>query len=279
MRFDTQVIYPHPVLRPDVADYNDGDFQVVLEFAVSENQEDLEINATYDLSVKELSDLIEKGEAGVGLLINCRDTFYREVHPIATGCVNKIEIKGGILHGEIIVVPIIYAVSQIADFTSPDFAQDFSGMNFNMEPGDFLAHENPEIIYLEREAFEPVESIIILTTDLDREGYEWEINLEEDQIQIVVSKELSDSIQNARNSQRHIVVLINSLYFAAIQAAVTFLATEEEETDLKWANVIRQKCNSKGISDLKPENAHMISQSLLEYPIESLAKLVFGEGE
>ena len=79
MRFDSQVVYPHPVLRPDVEDYEDGDFEVTTNYSVTADHTSVEITASYYLSVPELTDLITAEKAAVGILVNCRDTFLREI--------------------------------------------------------------------------------------------------------------------------------------------------------------------------------------------------------
>jgi hypothetical protein len=274
MRFDSQVIYPHPVLRPDVEDYEDGDFQVVLDISVTPDQSDVGISASYDLSVAELVELIDQSKAQAGILVNCRDTFFRKIFPLSTGKDTSVVIDGGQLHGEVVIVPIIFATRKIKGFESDDFAEDYLGLRFDLEPGDFLAHENPEVFYLEREAFEPVESIITLTTDPTRTGYEWDIGLEQDQIEIIVSPELSEAVQSARNNSAHVIILINSLYSSAIQSAVEYLRSDSD-VDKKWANVIRQKCISKGFMNFDQDEAYLVTQRLLDQPIEKLSKLVF----
>jgi hypothetical protein len=276
MRFDTQVIYPHPVLRPDVEDYVDGEFQAVIEnINVSSDQANVSITVSYTLSVPEIEELVTDGVARVGLLINCRDTFYREIFEIPATGSTVISIDGGLLHGEVVVVPIVYASQPITGFTSKDFAEEFEGQNFNLKPGDFLAYEEPEIFYLEREAFAPIESIIRLNLDQSRTGYEWDIGLETDSIEIIVSPELGSEIQKARNNPQNIVTLINSIYFSAIQAAVEYLKHDTDDLDKKWANVIRQKSLAHGIADIRHEDTFRTTQRLLRHPIQKLTKSMF----
>jgi len=272
MRFDSQVIYPHPVLRPDVEDYEDGDFQVIISYATTADLLNVEITASYDISIAELEAYITANQACAGLLINCRDTFYRKIFPLNSEGDTLIQIDGGQLHGEIMIVPIIYAKEKIEGFASDDFAAEFKALTFDLEPGDFLAHEIPMFFYLEREAFQPVESIFNLLTDTEMSGYEWAVSLDEEQIEIRVSEALSEAIQIARNSNQNLLVLTNSLYFSVLQSAIEFLR-QEPDKDTKWANVIKQKCQTKGI-DLK-EEPHIIAQRLFDHPIEKLAKAVF----
>ena len=274
MRFEDQVIYPHPVLRPDVEDYKDGDFEVVLKYWASPEHSFVEISAQYHLSVPELLHLVKLEKISVGLLVDCRDTFYRKVLPLGFGQRENIIIDGGQLHGKVELVPIIYAVTQIIAFTSQDFAEEFKGLQFDLEPGDLVAYGEPEEFYLEREFFKPLESIISLSTIEDKTGFQWDISLDEDQIKIEVSQELSQYIQSARNSSSHRVILINSLYFSALQTAVCFIQ-REPNIEVKWANVIRQKCLYTPGLDIQKEEPHLIVQRLLEFPIERLSKSVF----
>lgn len=276
MRFDTQVIYPHPVLRPDVEDYRDGEFQTVVEYVTDESQQMVEISASYDLSVAELVDYIENGTAGVGLLIDCRDTFFRRVYPLRAKDRTTVKIEGGNLHGKITVTPIIYALEDIDNFASYDFDEIFHGLTFDLKAGDLLAHDENMQFFLEREAFEPVESIITLTKDKELTDYEWQITLDEDQIEIRTSETLSDAIQLGRNSHRDLLTLINSIYFSAVQFAIENLKTDPD-TDKKWANVIRQKCLTKSLGDIDKDDTHVLTQRLLEHPIKSLAELFVKE--
>ena len=276
MRFDSQVVYPHPVLRPDVEDYKDGDFEVTNFCEVSADGAKVEFTASYDLSVPELAELVKNEDAVVGLWIKCRDTFYQSIFPLEENEETKFVVEGGCLHGEVMVVPIIYATSFIKNFASDDFADDFRGLCFDFSPGDFLAHDTPYFFWLEREAFQPVEAIITLTTIDSKKGFEWDIALDEDQIKIQVSKELSELIQLGRNNPMHTLVLINSIYFSALQSAIEYLQ-RIPDIEYKWSNVIKQKCIMNDIADFEVKESHIIAQRLLDRPIEKLAKSLFRE--
>lgn len=276
MRFENQVIYPHPVLRPDVEDYKDGDFEVTTNIVISHDHSCVEISAEYHLSVPELAQLIRNKSLCAGLLIDCRDTFFRKVFSFDSENKGEFKIDGGQLHGKIDLIPIIYAVALIDSYTSEDFAEEFRGFDFKLVPGDLVAYGELEEFFLEREAFKPVESIITLTTVEGKVGFEWNVALNEDQIKIEVSPELSHYIQFARNAASNRLVLINSLYFSALQTAVD-LIKEDSSIDMKWSNVIQQKFLNISDLDINREDSYILVQRLLDFPIEGLAKSVFIE--
>jgi hypothetical protein len=78
MQFDHQRAFPYRVLRPDVDDYTDGDFQVVVD--IHPVNSDMAIFARFQcaLSVPEISNEIEAGNASFAIVVSCRETYYRE---------------------------------------------------------------------------------------------------------------------------------------------------------------------------------------------------------
>lgn len=79
MQFDRQRAFPHPVLRPDVDDYTDGDFQVTVDFRPDDADMAILAHFQYSLSVPEISNQIVAGNANFAVVVSCRETYYREV--------------------------------------------------------------------------------------------------------------------------------------------------------------------------------------------------------
>ena len=53
MQFDSQRAFPYPVLRPDVNDYVDGEFQAIVELDFPEGAQKFLLTARFALSVDE----------------------------------------------------------------------------------------------------------------------------------------------------------------------------------------------------------------------------------
>jgi hypothetical protein len=278
MRFDDQVAYPHPVMRPDTEDYIDGEFQAVAEPSVSADQKTVRFSFSYQLSVREIEELLENGSAKIGLLVDCRDTFFRKIYEIGTGHSHEISIEGGNLHGEVEFVPIIFAVKDISGFQSLDFHPEFSGLTFNLPAGSFIAYDEPRRFYLEREAFSPLESVFELQTSTDLSEYEWTLNLDGDKVAILVSEKLSTDIQKLRSaSTSNKLVLVNSIYSMALIGCIEHLRGDGQNSEATWANVIRQKCAAAGDINLESDEIFLIAQRLFKYPIQKLTQRLLAE--
>ena len=79
MQFDQQRAFPYPVLRPDVNDYTDGDFQVTPDIQPIDSNLAIMANFECALSVAEISNEIARGSASFTIVVSCRETYYREV--------------------------------------------------------------------------------------------------------------------------------------------------------------------------------------------------------
>ncbi|MGI6616267.1 MAG: hypothetical protein ACOX30_09725 [Dethiobacteria bacterium] len=87
---------------------------------------------------------------------------------------------------------------------------------------------------------------------------------------------MKDAIDNARNSRKNKVILLNSIYFAAVMQIVLMLKESPDEFDsYKWSRVIKGKAHNKGI-DIASMEAYEATQLLMEYPLTLLDAYVFG---
>src|SRR6185312_414316 len=98
--------------------------------------------------------------------------------------------------------------------------KEFRKDNFSFAVGEVLAADEPKIIYIDRELFKPVSSILQIVKDDNLSGFEWHIRFDDDKLQILLSAEAKDAIDKARHTKRNQAVLINSIYFAAIMEAI-----------------------------------------------------------
>jgi hypothetical protein len=278
MRFDHHKAFPYPVLRPDVDDYLDADFQVAVDVEGSKDNRKIEAKVTVALSSKEIRREIERGAAAVSLIFSCRDTYFREAFTT-----NKFEFKktfdSGVLRGEVVIYPFVVAVKEIKKFSASNINGEFRKDTFSFAIGEVLAAEEPKVIYIDRELFKPVSSILQLVKNDSLSGFEWQLRFEENKLQIMLSAEAKEAVDGARNSRRNKAVLINSIYFAAIMQAIQKLK-EDDDTygEWRWAQVIKQQCHNAAI-DFTTHDSYSIAQRLLRTPLGLLNRYAFQEDE
>jgi hypothetical protein len=278
MRFDRQKAFPYPVLRPDIDDYLQSEFQVTVDIEGTKDNKHLSAKVQVALSSDQIKREITKGNAAVAIIFSCRETYFREA--ITT---DKFEFKksfdAGTLRGEVVIYPFIVALKSIKAFSAPDINAEFRKESFSFEAGEVLATEEPKVVYIDRELFKPISSILQIVKSESLSGFEWKISFETSKLQILLSAEAKQAVDQARNSRRNRAVLINSIYFSALMEAIQKLKDEEGTyAHLRWAQVILQQCHNAAI-DIRIHESYAVAQRLLNSPLSLLNQYVFQENE
>jgi hypothetical protein len=278
MRFDTQKGFPYPVLRPDIDDYQSGAFQTTVDIVRSENDKKIKVKAHVALSIDEIKEEIERGNASVSIIIACRETYFRDAVISKNVDIEK-SFDSGAFKGEVEISPFVVATKPIKNFRCRDINAEFRSKEFSFEAGEVLAADEPKVVYIDRELFKPISSILQLVKQDTLVGYDWRLRFDEDKIQVLLSTEAKQVIDRARNSRGNRAVLINSIYFAALVEAVHKLREEEENFGhLRWAKILAQQCHNAGI-DLQSREPCEIIQRLLKSPLAYLNQYVFVEDQ
>lgn len=187
----------------------------------------------------------------------------------------------GGLRGEVRVNPYVVVKKDIKKFVSPDINSEFGDGPFSFVVGDILAQDETQVFYIDRDLFKPVTSVFELVKQEGKTEGEWSIAFDGDHVQIEVSPKLKESIDNARNDKSKRVVLVNSIYFAAVMQAIQKLKDEESRAtygDKKWAQVIIAQAHNKGC-DMNAHDAYLIAERLMQQPIKLLETYVLKGGE
>ncbi|MDZ7737336.1 MAG: hypothetical protein U5P41_15575 [Gammaproteobacteria bacterium] len=111
MKYDHQKAFPYPVLRPDVDDYIEGEFQSTIDVEGQDDGSMLEFTAHFALSVKEITKAIAKDNARYMMLISCRDTYYREKFLTKKNTIAK-KISSSLLRGEVQIDSFVVTVKR-----------------------------------------------------------------------------------------------------------------------------------------------------------------------
>lgn len=271
MKYDRQKAFPYPVLRPENDDYKDCAFQATVEFTVG--KDNIKVNITYALSSNEILNEIEKGSATFTSIIACRDTYYRSVLSSRDKeCESTFDIHQ--LRGEVKVDPYVFVKKNILEFKSADINPEFGSGPFKFFVGDVMAQDEPQIFYIDRDLFKPITSVFDLVKKDDLTDGEWTIGFEEDHVHIEVGPAMKKAIDDARNTHSNRVVLLNSLYFAAVMQAVQKLKEAPLYREKKWGEIICRQAHNKGY-DLMSNDAYILTERLLQYPLRLLEKHIF----
>jgi hypothetical protein len=274
MKFDQQKVFPYPVLRPDIDDYLDGEFQAMVDFNVSDDASEVRINMEFALSVAEIQAEIDAGNAEFVAVIASRETFYRTTLRTAKAKTTKT-FRADQIRGELLISPFIVAKKDIRGFRSVDINPEFGASRFDFDVGEVLAIDEPKAIYFDRDLFRPLSSVLVLARDPRQQEWTWKLSYDQDKLRILVGDKTKEEIDRARNTQKNKSILINSIWFSAVAEAVNQLKQGSDYDDLRWASVIRQQCHNKGI-DLDGSDSYQIAQTLLANPL-GLLEEVFRE--
>lgn len=275
MKFDRNKAFPYPVLRPYSDDYTDLEFQTTVDLRVGKSA--ITIALTYAISSEGIRKEISKGNAAYVAVISCRDTYS---HHVVRSTAPSIEAKVAIgdLRGEVRVDSYVLVEKPIPKFSSAEINPEFGAKSFAFEPGQILAQDESQTFYVDRDLFKPITSVFELVKKDDLSDGEWTIGFDEDHVQIEVSPKMKEALDDARNLRANRVILINSLYFAAVAQAIQRLKDSPADCEgLKWAEVIERQAHNMSC-DLKSHDSYLIAQRLMKYPLALLNGYVFRGG-
>lgn len=126
--------FPYPVLRESAEDYNSTVFQGNL--TVELEQDGYTIHPEFSVENNGLQKMLASGEIIYAVEVQCVSTWYRKMFFIQNNKAVKLDSKD--IHERVEVTPCIIAIKNIVDFTNDDFAEEYLGMNFNINPGDVI---------------------------------------------------------------------------------------------------------------------------------------------
>lgn len=276
MNFDKNKAFPYPVLRPQNDDFENAEFQTVVDFYIE--KEKLIAQILYAISSEEIEDEIEHENALYVSVLSCRNTYFQKVLYSKT---NKIVTYFDLdeMRGEVRVDSYVMACHEIPSFESPDINPEFGQGPFSYSVGDVLAQDESQIFFIDRDLFRPVTSVFELVKKDELSGGEWTIGFEEEHVQIQVSPGMKETIDNARNTKNNKVILMNSIYFAAVMQAVQKLKDSFEEFgNRKWAEVISRQAHNINC-DLELNDAYLIANRLMKRPLILLETYIFKGSE
>lgn len=189
-----------------------------------------------------------------------------------------MRFPAGSLRGDVTASPYIVAKSDIAGYRCRLINPEFGAGPFSFPKGSVLAVDTPSKIYIDREVFKPASSLFELVHNPALTGTQWQIRADQDRVQIVLNPKLKEKLDRFRNEKKNKVILLNSIYFAAVMECVARLREESDEGDgaEKWKRIMRNRCENLGIN-LNSDSLHSITQKLLNDPFRRFDAYLLNE--
>lgn len=268
MKLDLSASWGYPVMRPNIDDYVESEFQSSIDVRVSADLKTLELGYEILLSVPELKTLVDAGKARAVIYIFCRDTWFtRQVDASSWKGIQSIETSA--LDGEVQIWTLIVAKGETKAFTSKKFHPEYGEFAFDIVDNQILAVTEPEATFLSRELFKNVSSLFDYDINHNLSEGEWRLVLDENRLIIAANAEQIKYLRNGENTPAGKAALLNGVFLPALSHAVSaLLATPESYTDFTWARVLQARIDL--LTD--KSDALVIAQQLFRLPLTWLNK-------
>ncbi len=247
--------YPLPVLG-NADDYNEpfiveGDFHLA--------GEKINIRLRHSISNKGIIKLIQEKKAVFGSQIECKGTFFRKIY---TG--NEITLKSSSLKDRVAVTPYVIAVETIREFTPTNVNNDYIGVKFNVNPGEYLAIGKTAYFSADKD-FDVSETNIgsIMTIKPSEDSEYYSAIFDSDIIEIMVPKSDIESLEALALNPKTEEIIHAMIVLPVLTEAIRKLKKTDYDGN-KWFNVLSEITNKRNIDINEPFNA---AQQLLDKPI------------
>ena len=261
----SDVALPYPVLgRGD--DYVGVDFQVTIKVDECEliQGEVVRLPFIFDLSDESIRRLIAEGKAKFGFEISCSCTAIRYIEFVGEHGELCLEPKK--FFREVRLSPRVFVVDDISNFSSPYFNPEFGDIKFDLEPGDFLAATDDDIINLDFDYLRFEDAIKVLRQD-DLAEWVYEFNLDGEAIIIGMGKKFHNYWNRAKEDRHAGMYLIMSVYKDCMVAALEHISMDLGDGFNAWERGLSGMLEEKKIR-LSPKTSfsdlNLIAQELLK---------------
>lgn len=126
--------YPYPLIREEADDYQTTVFSG--NFSVNLMPDSYIIHPAFEVNNSEIQSLISAGTLTYAIEVLCTETWYRRLFKIQGN--NSVKLDTKAIHGRVELIPCIIAAKHISDFSVSDFAEEYQGLSFEVNPGDVI---------------------------------------------------------------------------------------------------------------------------------------------
>ena len=126
--------YPYPVIREYAEDYENTLFLGAL--SVHLETDGYSIHPAFDIENEQIKNMLLSEDLTYAVEVQCVSTWFRKLYLIKNN--GSIKLDSKIIHERVELIPCIVATKYIENFTNADFAEEYSGMKFEINAGDIV---------------------------------------------------------------------------------------------------------------------------------------------
>lgn len=265
--------YPYPLLTEARDDYKEKSFSA--DINITNVNKSYQIDASFQIDEPQIKNLIDLGRASYSLFILNEETRYRKIESTFQPNIS-LTIKASMLTGKVTIIPIVVANSNINDFESPNFNDDYKGYCFSIKKGNTLAiapsYEFDAV--QNKDDLKQIPSIFTVVRSMDKNLKTMQVDLMSPRIAIKLDKDTFKVYNELRLNPSMakllstLIILPSLVYVLQIIFKVDVDSELNEFEGLTWYKVIESKLNSLNYSK---ENWPTYEQDVIE-----IAQLLIG---
>ena len=240
----SNLCYPYPILRNESIDYKTAVFNVRINKEIDNSS--YTFKCEYTISSDYINKLVEEGKAKVGVIIKSNAVWFRNFYDITYN--NTITIDSRDIYGRVYILPCIVATTNIDNFYSNEFDEEFRMTNIKINAGEIIGLSD-ELVFdaiLDSDIFKTSSSIFdIIGTDDEYMSYD----LSQSKIVIMIPRDIHDKYKSMENSSMQPAPILNSIVvFPVLVEVLEQMKNNIDEFDEsynKWYTTIKKNIDSK----------------------------------
>ncbi|MBR5592192.1 MAG: hypothetical protein IKW38_06710 [Kiritimatiellae bacterium] len=301
----TNRLYPYPILSKTNGTILDSTFDVVVKPKIIQEGLVITCSVTATLKNKDLKQLVENGNAGIFVHVECPTTTFREVYQITPeecrSLSNEtlqgetvIEISSGKISGKVEICPFIIARNDFV-YSNQKAEAFYQGMTFDIDAGAILAEGVPTDfrVNIARTQLKSTNSIFVTVPSTDEKQTAMNVDCENNRIRISMPQAMFQCYQAMKTSTANDSMLWSLIIIPAFVSTLeqVKLALKYETgvfgdfSQYSWFASVNRALIEKfgfGLDSEKfvQSDTVELASVLIGNPLESvLNELVHGEGE
>lgn len=268
MRISDSSRFPHPVLRADSNDFASGEFDVRFQAEEAPQTGRLQLEYEVILTEPSIENLVTSGQARVGCLVRCEDTYYSRLLPLSWPG-GKSDFAPGSLLNKVSLRPVVWLQEGIEAWDPGTLHQEFEPP-VALRQGDVVAIAPEYVMSVGQAKFQPIESIFELRRSPSLEEGRIEIDPEGDRIGILAASETYDALNLLRGQAGGQPVMLMGVYLPAVMEVLEQLRPGYNSFEgYRWFRPFTARCDANGIA-VNTAPLLETAQILLESPARAL---------